>query len=61
VEDKMNAERAASVELFANIQAEIAAEVDEIVAFAENSPEPEGAALWEHIYVNPIGDRRAEA
>jgi pyruvate dehydrogenase E1 component alpha subunit len=61
VEDKMNAERAASVELFANIQAEIAAEVDEIVAFAENSPEPEDAALWEHIYVNPIGDRRAEA
>ena len=25
----------------------------EIVQFAENSPEPDDAALWEHVYVNP--------
>jgi len=33
-------------------------ELAEIVTFAEESPEPADAALWEHIYVNPIPDRQ---
>ena len=32
-------------------------ELAEIVKFAEESPEPADAALWEHIYVNPMEDR----
>lgn len=51
IEDKMTSEGTARFEDFARIQAEVAAEVDEIVRFAEASPEPEDAALWEHIYV----------
>jgi pyruvate dehydrogenase E1 component alpha subunit len=32
-------------------------EIVEIVRFAEESPEPEDAALWEHVYVNPLPHR----
>lgn len=35
----------------------VAGEMDEAVRFAQESPEPEDAALWEHVYVNPIGER----
>jgi pyruvate dehydrogenase E1 component alpha subunit len=33
------------------------AAMEEIVRFAQESPEPSDAALWENIYVNPIPDR----
>jgi len=36
---------------------DVETELAEIVTFAEESPEPEDAALWEHIFVNPIPDR----
>jgi pyruvate dehydrogenase E1 component alpha subunit len=32
-------------------------ELAEIVRFAEESPEPDDAALCEHVYVNPMGHR----
>jgi pyruvate dehydrogenase E1 component alpha subunit len=32
-------------------------EMEEIVRFAEESPEPDDAALCEHVYVNPMGHR----
>jgi pyruvate dehydrogenase E1 component alpha subunit len=32
-------------------------ELAEIVRFAEESPEPEDAALWEHVFVNPMEHR----
>jgi pyruvate dehydrogenase E1 component alpha subunit len=39
------------------IAQQVETELDEIVRFAQESPEPDDAALWEHIYVNPIPDR----
>jgi pyruvate dehydrogenase E1 component alpha subunit len=36
---------------------QVESELDEIVRFAQESPEPDDGALWEHIYVNPIPDR----
>lgn len=57
IEDQMTADGRASFDDFTRIQKEVAAEVDRIVKFAEESPEPPDAALWEHIFVNPIGDR----
>ncbi len=39
------------------IHAQIEAELPEIVRFAEESPEPPDAALWEHIFVNPMEHR----
>jgi TPP-dependent pyruvate/acetoin dehydrogenase alpha subunit len=53
----MTTEGTASFDDFTRIQGEVAAEVDAITKFAVESPEPEDAALWEHIYVNPIGER----
>jgi TPP-dependent pyruvate/acetoin dehydrogenase alpha subunit len=32
-------------------------ELAEIIRFAEESPEPDDAALCEHVYVNPMGHR----
>ncbi len=57
IEDAMTAEGTASFDDFAAIQRAVAAEVDECVRFAEESPEPPDAALWEHVFVNPIGER----
>ncbi|MCX6027983.1 MAG: pyruvate dehydrogenase (acetyl-transferring) E1 component subunit alpha [Chloroflexi bacterium] len=31
------------------------AEMLQVVKFAEESPEPDDAALWEHVFVNPMG------
>lgn len=56
IEDQMTADGRASFDDFTRIQKEAAAAVDEIVKFAEESPEPADAALWEHIFVNPIGE-----
>ena len=56
IEDRMTAEGTASFDEFTRLQQEVVAEVDAFIKFAEESPEPEDAALWEHIYVNPIGE-----
>ena len=32
-------------------------QMEEMVRFAQESPEPDDAALWEHVYVNPIPHR----
>jgi pyruvate dehydrogenase E1 component alpha subunit len=45
--------QAAQPELDA-IQQQVEQELVEIVRFAEESPEPEDAALWEHVFVNPL-------
>ena len=39
------------------IQQDVDAEMAEIVQFAEDSPEPDDAALCEHVFVNPIPHR----
>ena len=39
------------------IREEVEAELAEIVRFAEESPEPEDAAICEHVFVNPIPHR----
>ena len=39
------------------IARQVETELEEMVRFAQESPEPDDAALWEHIYVNPIPDR----
>jgi pyruvate dehydrogenase E1 component alpha subunit len=36
---------------------QVEAELEECVRFAQESPEPDDAALWDHVYVNPIADR----
>ncbi len=57
VEDKMTTEGTATFDDFTRIQQEVAREIDDAVKFAEESPEPPDAALWEHVFVNPIGER----
>ncbi len=57
VEDKMTSEGTVTFDDFTRIQQEVAREIDDAVKFAEESPEPPDAALWEHIFVNPIGER----
>lgn len=39
---------------FARIRQDVEEELVEIVRFAEESPEPDDAALCEHVYVNPM-------
>ncbi len=39
------------------VHKQVEVELAEIVRFAEESPEPEDAALWEYVFVNPIPDR----
>lgn len=39
------------------IRDKVEAEMAEVVRFAEESPEPEDAAICEHVYVNPQVDR----
>jgi pyruvate dehydrogenase E1 component alpha subunit len=40
-----------------DIRQAVEAELADIVQFAEESPEPEDAALYENVFVNPIPDR----
>lgn len=44
----------ADEEELAQIRQQVESELAEIVRFAQESPEPEDAALCEHVYVNPI-------
>jgi pyruvate dehydrogenase E1 component alpha subunit len=39
------------------IRQKVESELAELVQYAEESPEPDDAALYEHIFVNPIPDR----
>ncbi|MCS7261146.1 MAG: thiamine pyrophosphate-dependent enzyme, partial [Anaerolineae bacterium] len=39
------------------IHHDVEQEMEEIVRFAQESPEPADAALFEHVYVNPIPER----
>lgn len=57
LEEKMKAADLASEADFARIRQDVEAELVEIVRFAEESPEPDDAALCEHVYVNPMGHR----
>jgi len=51
-----DADTATQAELDAVHQA-VEVELVEIVKFAEESPEPDDAALCEHVFVNPMGHR----
>jgi pyruvate dehydrogenase E1 component alpha subunit len=55
--DTMQAKGMAETAEFDAIRSKVEAELVEIVKFAEESPEPEDAALWEHIFVNPVEQR----
>jgi pyruvate dehydrogenase E1 component alpha subunit len=39
------------------VRQSVEAELEEIVRFAEESPEPDDAALCQHVYVNPVPHR----
>lgn len=54
LEEKMKAAQLASEADFAAIRQAVEEELIEIVRFAEESPEPDDAALCEYVYVNPI-------
>ncbi len=51
--EQLQAQGVADEAALARIRQIVEDELDEIVQFAEDSPEPEDAALWEHVYVNP--------
>ena len=53
--DKMVAELAGAHGRGRNSRSSVEGEIAEIVKFAEESPEPDDSALWEHVFVNPIG------
>lgn len=53
--DKLLASGQATEADFAQIREAVEAELVEIVKFAEESPEPDDAALCEHVFVNPMG------
>ena len=55
--EKLQSKDIAAQPEFDQIHKAVEVELAEIVAYAEESPEPNDAALWEHIFVNPIGDR----
>jgi acetoin:2,6-dichlorophenolindophenol oxidoreductase subunit alpha len=42
-------------DVLANIESEVAATVTEAIEFAEASPFPDTAALYDYLYSNPIG------
>lgn len=54
LETKLTDAGQASQADFARIRQEVEDELVEIVRFAEESPEPDDAALCEHVYVNPM-------
>jgi pyruvate dehydrogenase E1 component alpha subunit len=55
--DRLIAKGIADQAALEGIHRDVEPELAEIVRYAEESPEPEDAALYEHIYVNPIPDR----
>ncbi len=54
LETKLTDAGQASEADFARIRQDVEEELVEIVRFAEESPEPDDAALCEHVYVNPM-------
>jgi pyruvate dehydrogenase E1 component alpha subunit len=57
LKDALEAAGELSAEEYAAMDGEAKAACDEAVRFAEESPEPEDAALYEHVFVNPIPHR----
>lgn len=57
LETKMQETGLATDADFAAIRQRVEEELVEIVKFAEDSPEPDDAALCEHVFVNPMGHR----
>jgi pyruvate dehydrogenase E1 component alpha subunit len=55
--DHIKAEGIADDERLEQINAEVEDQLAEMVKFAEESPEPDDAALCENVYVNPIPHR----
>lgn len=55
--DKLLADGQATEADFARIRDAVEVELAEIVKFAEESPEPDDAALCEYVFVNPMGHR----
>jgi pyruvate dehydrogenase E1 component alpha subunit len=53
----LNEQAGADEERFRAIQDAIDEEIDEIVQYAEDSPEPDDAALCEYVYVDPQGHK----
>jgi len=53
----LEAENLADEALIAEMHESVEAQLEEIVRFAEESPEPDDAALCEFVYVNPMGHR----
>jgi pyruvate dehydrogenase E1 component alpha subunit len=51
--EQLKAKGAADEVALGKVRRAVEDEVTEIVRFALESPEPDDAALWEHIYVNP--------
>lgn len=48
-------EKIATEEELAKIGEQVAKEIEEAIRFAQESPEPPDEALFEHIYVEPVG------
>ena len=55
--EKLRAEKMADDGALQEIEQRVKDEMVEIVQFAEESPEPDEAALCEHVFVNPIPHR----
>jgi pyruvate dehydrogenase E1 component subunit alpha len=55
--DKLIAQGVAAQAELDQVQQAVESELPHIVAFAEESPEPDDAALCEHVFVNPIPHR----
>jgi pyruvate dehydrogenase E1 component alpha subunit len=55
LEDRLKAEGHATHEQCRKIWDDVEVELAAIVKFAEESPEPDDAALCEHVFVNPMG------
>lgn len=55
--DQLKAQKVADDAALEQIQQAVEDELAEIVQFAQESPEPDDAALCEHVFVNPIPHR----
>jgi pyruvate dehydrogenase E1 component alpha subunit len=55
--DQLKEEGIADDETLQAVEQDVAGELAEMVQFAEESPEPDDAALCEHVFVNPIPHR----
>jgi pyruvate dehydrogenase E1 component alpha subunit len=55
--ERLKAEKAADEAALEGLRQAVEAELAASVQFAEESPEPDDAALCEHVFVNPIPHR----